>query len=82
MLVAQLVELLLPTPEFRGSNPAISETVEKMKIKKKEAINGLFKKLRIFINKCSSLLASINKVKNGPNDITNCQSMFNFFTKC
>ena len=41
VVVAQLVEWLLPTPEFRGLNPDIGEilstncTIEKKKIKKK-----------------------------------------------
>ena len=50
-LVTQLVEWL-PTPEVRGSNPVISKvnnehfltvnSIEKTKIKLKEAVNGLF----------------------------------------
>ena len=53
MLVAQLVERLLPTPEIRCSNPVIGNIIyyqldlksdiEKTKIKKKEAANGLIK---------------------------------------
>ena len=41
MVVARLVERLLPTPEIRGSNPDIGKilsthcTIEKIKIKKK-----------------------------------------------
>ena len=41
VVVAQLVQWSLPTPEFRGLNPDISKilstncTIEKMKIKKK-----------------------------------------------
>ena len=41
MVVAQLVERLLPTPEIHGSNPDIGKilstncTIEKMKIKKR-----------------------------------------------
>ena len=47
VVVAQLVERLLPTPEVRGSNPVIGKKLywtfnvncfEKTKIKKKEAI--------------------------------------------
>ena len=51
MVVAQLVERSLPTPEVRGSKPVIDEFVYlstincivKTKIKKKEAENGVFK---------------------------------------
>ena len=55
MVVAQLVEWSLPKPEVRGSIPVIGKNlfiyskfvycqlcVEKTKIKKKEAGNGLF----------------------------------------
>ena len=55
MVVAQLVEWLLPKPEVRGLNPVIGKLlyrtfnclptvncIEKMKIKKKEAGNGPF----------------------------------------
>ena len=54
MVVAHLVEWLLPQPEVHGSKPAISkiyieylltvscEFVEKMKIKEKEVGNGPF----------------------------------------
>ena len=55
VVVAQLVEQSLPTPEVRGSNKAIGKNlcwtftvncIEKTKIKKKEAGNGpFFKKL-------------------------------------
>ena len=55
VVVAQLVERLLPTPEVRGSNPVIFKIyiehlfavncIEKTKIKKKEAENGPFKKV-------------------------------------
>ena len=38
--VAQLAERLLPIPEVRMSNTYLLLTVEKMKIKKKEAGNG------------------------------------------
>ena len=57
VVVAQLVEQLLPIPEVHGSNPVIGKTlyiyrtfvycqlcIEKTKIKKKEAGNGPFKK--------------------------------------
>ena len=51
MVVAQLVERSLPTPEIRGLNPDIGKvlstncTLEKMKIKKKMPGTGdLFKK--------------------------------------
>ena len=54
VVVAQLVERLLPIPEVCGSNPVISKIstehlfpvncIEKTKIKKKEAGNGLIKK--------------------------------------
>ena len=49
MVVAQLVEWSLPTPEIRASNPVIvnfftinciKSSIEKTKIKKKEARNG------------------------------------------
>ena len=49
MVVAQLVERLLPIPEVHGSNPVIGKNlyltitvncIEKSKIKKKEAGNG------------------------------------------
>ena len=49
MVVAQLAEWSLPIPEVRGLNPVIGKilywtylllTVEKTKIKKKEAVNG------------------------------------------
>ena len=55
--MAQLVERSLPIPEILGSNPVIGKTlliyltfvycqlcIEKMKIEKKEAGNGPFKK--------------------------------------
>ena len=49
MVVAQLVERLLPTPYVRGSNPVIIKLyityilcVKKTKIKKTEARNGPF----------------------------------------
>ena len=55
MVVAQLVDWLLPTPEIRGSDPVIGKllyrtfnclstvnSIEKTKIKKKEAGNGPF----------------------------------------
>ena len=54
VVVAQLVERLLPIPEVRGSNPVIGKIyihhlltvncIEKKKTKKKEAGNGPFKK--------------------------------------
>ena len=54
VVVAQLVGHLLPIPEVRSSNPVIgkiyiehcllSTVLKKMKIKKKEAGNGPFKK--------------------------------------
>ena len=57
MVVAQLVERLLPMPEVRGLNPVIGKNyiehlfivycqlcIEKTKIKKKEAVDGPFKK--------------------------------------
>ena len=51
VVVAQLVEWLLPIPEVRGSNPVIGKNlyieqlftvncIEKTKIKEKEAVNG------------------------------------------
>ena len=51
VVVAQLVELLLPTPEVRGSNPVVGKiyieqcvlsTVLKKRNKEKEAGNGPF----------------------------------------
>ena len=53
MIVAQLVEWLVPIPEVGGSNPIISKlyfshilstVLKKTKIKKNEAGNGSFKK--------------------------------------
>ena len=57
VVVAQLVERSLPTPEIRGSNPVIGKLlyqtfnclstvscIEKTKLKKKEAGNGPFLK--------------------------------------
>ena len=50
VVVAQLVERLLPTPEIRGSNPDIIKivytncTIEKTKIKKKRPGMGHLKK--------------------------------------
>ena len=68
VVVAQLVEQLLPTPNVRGSNPVISKIyitvncIEKTKIKKKEAGNGPFfkKEFEIFIRflKLSFLIPS------------------------
>ena len=53
VVVAQLVERLLPIPEVRGSNPVIGKhlywtlftvnCIEKTKIKEKEAENGPLK---------------------------------------
>ena len=50
MVVAQLVERSLPTPEIRGSNPVVSKSsllstvlknsIEKTKIKELETVNG------------------------------------------
>ena len=48
VVVAQLVERSLSTPEVRGSNPVIGKfiCIEKMKIKKKEAGKGpIFKRI-------------------------------------
>ena len=58
MVVAQLAERLLPTPEIRGSNPDISNISNvfmsqylsrKDKNKEKEARKGPFKKIVIFV---------------------------------
>ena len=53
MIVAQLAERSLSTPEVRGSNAIIGKIciehlftincIEKTKVKKKEAVNGSFK---------------------------------------
>ena len=45
VVVAKLVERLLPIPEVHGSNPVISNCIEKTKIKKKRPRRAIiFKK--------------------------------------
>ena len=61
MVVAQLVELLLPTPEIRGSNPDIGKilstncTIEKTKIKKKKPGMAHLKKRFHYFTKFDNL---------------------------
>ena len=57
MVVAQLAERSLPTQEVRGKNPDIGQkylplTVEKTKIKKKEARNNYILNAKIRYSGC------------------------------
>ena len=57
MVVAQLVERLLPIPEVRGSDPVIGKKlisnincIEKMKLKKKRPGMAIFKKMLLSLS--------------------------------